>query len=221
MPFTKEEIAELKNNPATLAIAERIEQEQAKMENMIPQSEFDKRMRKVSESVKVIKTSLLEDITDPAERSIVEKLEGVEAVMDYRKKHIEKKMVQAGEVSGLQKLLEDEKTAHQTALEQLQQDKADAEAHRKAKKAFVEKCKKDMGDKWSESFATLPLEDLAKIAGTETPIPGVVTSSGKPKSEYEGKNPFSKKTRNLAEQARLKITNPTLAAQLEADAGKE
>ena len=120
-----------------------------------------------------------------------------------------------------EKLLEAEKAAHVADLEKAKADEADAKELRAAKKAAVEEIRKKMGNRWDDSFIALPLEALAKIAGE--PISILNTSAPAPKPNDEGitNNPFSKKTLNIAEQVRIKKTNPALAEKLLALAVKE
>jgi hypothetical protein len=98
----------------------------------------------------------------------------------------EEKAKQNGEIG---KLLEKEKAEKATLTAQLEAEKKDADAHRAFKASTIEKYKTQLGDKWDDSYATLPLEALAKIAGDQIPLLGVVGQRGQPvmKTDLESK----------------------------------
>jgi hypothetical protein len=78
------------------------------------------------------------------------------------------------------KLLEREMAEKETLKAQLEAEKKDADAHRAFRASAVEQIKTKMGDNWRESYASLPLEDLAAMAETEVPLLKVVTTGGRP-----------------------------------------
>jgi hypothetical protein len=216
MKFTKEqiELLEKSTDPAIAAIA--LTLKELVGENLIPQSEFNKKNQKLQDALKAVKSELLSEITDEETRKIIEQLPDAEAILDFRRKYYDKKKIDSGKVDELTNLLKQRELELEKTKEQLGVDSKDAELYRIAHKAQIETIKKKMGDDWRDSYATLPLEDLAKLANQQLTIIGSI--NGEPDHTTEKINPFSKKTRNLAEQVRIKKENPVLAKQLEAEA---
>ncbi len=144
-------------------------------------------------------------------QSAKQKLAEIEAAQQNAE---EERLQKNGEIENL---LEAEKLAHQKTQAERDEEKRLADELRKLRKNAMETYKKQLGDKWDDSYETLPLEALAKIAGQQVPIIGTITAGGKP-AESTVINPWSKKTLNLAKQIEIKKTNPSLAEKLMAEA---
>jgi hypothetical protein len=118
------------------------------------------------------KSRLAKEIQEAKEAQA--KLAAIEAA---QKTAEDERMRKNGEI---EKLLESERTDHAKTKAERDAEKKEADEYRKLRKATIESYKKQLGDKWRDSYETLPLEDLAVIAGQQIPILGVITAGGKP-----------------------------------------
>jgi len=103
--------------------------------------------------------------------------EKLEAFEKAQLKAEEDRLKKAGE---FEKLLEEEKKAHLKTQQERDEEKKLADELRTLRTNAIESYKKKLGDKWDDSYKTLPLEALAKIAGQEEPIIPTAKGAGKP-----------------------------------------
>ena len=106
-----------------------------------------------------------------------EALEKLRLREEADKKAEEDRLKKNGE---FEKLLEEEKKAHLKTQQERDEEKKLADELRTLRTNAIESYKKKLGDKWDDSYKTLPLEALAKIAGQEEPIIPTAKGAGKP-----------------------------------------
>jgi dsDNA-specific endonuclease/ATPase MutS2 len=132
-----------------------------------------KKLIAVEEAGEFVPKSRLTQETKEA-KELREKLESFEKA---QKQTEEDRLKKSGEY---EKLLDEEKKAHLKTQQERDEEKKLADELRKLRTNAIESYKKKLGDKWDDSYMTLPLEALAKIAGQEEPIIPTAKGAGKP-----------------------------------------
>lgn len=117
--------------------------------------------------------------------------EGLETeIADLKSQLKELQDADAERKGDLEKLLNDKKIEIEDLTGQLNSVKGEADNWKKYKESRIESVKKEMGDKWRESYANLPLEDLEALPATLAPpkVPDTDGGGGKEDAKTVSKN---------------------------------